>query len=554
MAERLVDVGTTKQLFIDDLVVGSVEGVQRQLHRPVRHAENPVLQADRPWEVGGNGIYGFGGTVFYDEEDSLFKMWYRTSGQELPVEVQSRNVFGASPSPSLREPEGTYKSCYAVSEDGVHWEKPDLGQFEFNGSTSNNILPPSKDGMEFVRRPNLIKDYDEPDPNRRYKMLYMDLVGERWGLSKGYSPDGIEWDMNVGRRAFFERPIITNGVLFGWDPNHERYVHLHSTFEYIPADVDGRTVRAQSSIMRSASRDFIDWGDTRAAITRDRDAPPRWDFGHVGVLAGVMYTMGLYVGFADTCFTHWVEDVPEELWTGTYNHEHGVHKTELVISRDGVEWTRAAPYWEFMRPGLWGTWDDVLVGLTTPLVYNDEVLVYYTGRDLPCASQTGTHPQRPLLEQVVDGVQQHGYAIGLAKMRLDGFASMDGYDSGATLTTAPLRFDGDRLQVNVRAPERGFGEESTGGQPHGQMRVEVLDDSGRAIEGFTGDDSDAFAGDELRHVAAWNGSPDLSRLAGSPVRLRFHLKNAALYSFQFVDDRPRPDVVNLLSPGARGRP
>ncbi len=554
MAEGPKDVGTTKQLFIDDRVVDSLDGVERQFHRPARQADNPVLQADRPWEVGGNGIYGFGGTVFYDEEDRLFKMWYRTSGQDLPVEESGGSVFSASPTPGLKEPEGTYKSCYAVSEDGVTWDKPDLGLFEFEGSTSNNILPPSKDGMQFIRRPNLIKDYDEPDPNRRYKMLYMDLIGERWGLSKGYSPDGINWDMNVGRRAFFERPIITNGVLFGWDPNHERYVHLHSTFGRIPADVDGRDVRTQPSIMRSTSRDFIAWGDTRVAITRDDDAPPAWDFGHVGVLAAALYTEDLYVGFADTCFTHWVEDVSQELWSGTYNHEHGVHKTELVVSRDGIEWTRAAPYWEFMRPGLWGTWDDVLVGLTTPLVYDDEMLIYYTGRDLPCASQTGTHPQRPLLEQVVDGVQQHGYAIGLAKMRLDGFVSMDGYEPEGTLTTTPLRHEGDRLQVNARAPQRSFGGEGTPESPYGELRVEVLDEGGRAVEGFTAADSDGFTGDELRHVATWNGSPDLGRMAGSPIRLRFHLKNAALYSFQLVDDRPRPDSVNLLSPGARGRP
>lgn len=38
--------------------------------------------------------------------------------------------------------------------------------------------------------------------------------------------------------------------------------------------------------------------------------------------------------------------------------------------------------------------------------------------------------------------------------------------------------------------------------------------------------------DNLSHTVTWNGDPDLSRLKGQPVYLRFQLKNADLYSFQ----------------------
>ena len=83
MQPRPVDVGARKQLFLDDYVIDSMQEAQRQLHRPVRYAGNPVIQADRPWETGG-GTYLFGGTVLYDEEDRIFKMWYRSSA---PLEV-----------------------------------------------------------------------------------------------------------------------------------------------------------------------------------------------------------------------------------------------------------------------------------------------------------------------------------------------------------------------------------------------------------------------------------------------------------------------------------
>ena len=75
------NISSRKQLFLDDYMIEKVENVQRQLHRPVRYAANPILLADKAWErgPGANGIYLFGGTVLFDEEDQIFKMWYRNS-------------------------------------------------------------------------------------------------------------------------------------------------------------------------------------------------------------------------------------------------------------------------------------------------------------------------------------------------------------------------------------------------------------------------------------------------------------------------------------------
>ena len=179
MGSPALDIGSTKQLFIDDLVVAASSNVQRQPHRPVRHGP-PVLEADRPWETDGGGVYMYGGSVLFDSEERVFKMWYRASG---PISREHGAKGGEDP--------GGYRACYAVSEDGLEWHKPDLGAAEFGGDTRNNLLPPSADGMQFIRRPNLVKDYDDPAPARRYKMVYMDYVDGAWGLSKAYSPDGI---------------------------------------------------------------------------------------------------------------------------------------------------------------------------------------------------------------------------------------------------------------------------------------------------------------------------------------------------------------------------
>ena len=436
-------IGARRQLFVDDHIVDRVDNVRRQLHRPVRYDGNPLVEADQPWEQGGNGVSLLGGTVLYDEEDRLFKMWYRNS-----------RVARASSSEGFVEPERRgYTSCYAVSEDGLTWEKPVIGQTKFDGSVQNNILPPAIDGKAFIRRPNLIKDYDEPDPDRRYKMAYMDEVDGRWVLSKAYSADGINWRMNVGQPTYFERPVIPNGILFGWDPRVERYVLLHRKTTKVRADVDGRLVRQDTALVRSVSRDFGDWGETEEIPLRRETDPPSWEPSHLSVLAAALYTDDLYVGFLDTATTHCVEDVPAEMWETVYRHEHAEHRNELVVSRDGLHWTRVAPHWEFLRPGLWGTWDDRIVGPVKPIILGEEILIYYTGRNLPCGAQLPEHPQSGILNRIIDG-RRMGYAIGLARMRLDGFASMDGHEPGGTLTTKSLVFKGDRLYVNARAPER----------------------------------------------------------------------------------------------------
>ena len=78
MADQ-IRIGSTRQLFIDDYLIESMSDVELQFHRPTRHIDNPVIQPDKTWEQAGGGVYLFGGTVLFDEEEDIFKMWYRTS-------------------------------------------------------------------------------------------------------------------------------------------------------------------------------------------------------------------------------------------------------------------------------------------------------------------------------------------------------------------------------------------------------------------------------------------------------------------------------------------
>jgi hypothetical protein len=110
-------------------------------------------------------------------------------------------------------------------------------------------------------------------------------------------------------------------------------------------------------------------------------------------------------------------------------------------------------------------------------------------------------------------------SIGLATWPLDRFASVDGPADGGSLTTVPIRFTGRRMVVNARV------------QPAGRLEAELLDGVGRPLKDWGR--SDPFSGDSLRHTMTFEERSDLSALTGRTIRIRFHLKNASLFSFGF---------------------
>ena len=86
-----------------------------------------------------------------------------------------------------------------------------------------------------------------------------------------------------------------------------------------------------------------------------------------------------------------------------------------------------------------------------------------------------------------------------------------------------VHLHGQGLEINYRTGAPGF------------VRVEIQDAAGKPIPGFTLDDCPEIIGDEIARMVAWKAGPDVSRLAGQPVRLRFVMKDADLYSIRGGD-------------------
>jgi hypothetical protein len=107
-------------------------------------------------------------------------------------------------------------------------------------------------------------------------------------------------------------------------------------------------------------------------------------------------------------------------------------------------------------------------------------------------------------------------------LRLDGFASLHAGYLGGEMVTRPLTFTGNKLTLN-------FSTSAAGG-----VKVELQDIDGKALPGFALEDCQQQIGNELDRVVSWKGSGDVSSLAGKPVRLRFVLKDADVFAFQFA--------------------
>ena len=207
-------------------------------------------------------------------------------------------------------------------------------------------------------------------------------------------------------------------------------------------------------------------------------------------------------------YWHWLDWEEEGLGPATID-------VQLAVSRDAEHFDRIGGRRAFIGLGPEGRFDSRFIwAMPNPIRMGDELWIYYVASN---RDHLKSHKLDPAAEKDMSG-------IGRAVLRLDGFVSADGDYNGGQFTTPPLTFKGDRLELNVDA---------AGG---GSVQVEVLDQNGEAIEGFSLRESLPITRNSVRIPVSWANDPNLGALAGSAVRLRFHMTNASLYAFQFKGD------------------
>jgi hypothetical protein len=180
----------------------------------------------------------------------------------------------------------------------------------------------------------------------------------------------------------------------------------------------------------------------------------------------------------------------------------GCNDGVFVTSRDGLRWDRT--FMEaFLRPGLdRDNWTSRSINISRGIF------------------QTGPTEMSIYWDEHCDHGRQEMH-VRRGTLRLDGFASVSAPYAGGEMVTKPLVFAGGPLVLNYSTSAAG------------SVRVEIQDAAGTPIPGFTLDEFPERYGDEIEGMMEWTGGADVRSLTGRPVRLRFVLKDADVYAFQF---------------------
>ena len=494
-----------RRLFLDDRNIREKNNLILRFHQADKFEGNPVFVPDLPWE---RSLGHSSGTVLYEE--GRFRFWYQV--YTMP-----------------EGPAGTFHIAYAESNDGIEWRKPELGLVEYAGSTKNNLL------LLNAGWGNLFIDQHDPDPSRRYKMMYLGAVKKKkpgvlkgwmgmpgyWGWCAAYSPDGFHWEVEP------ENPVFTfckdGGIVFGWDESIDRYTaylmplerytlsHMEDpvTFESLADEPMRQHPRIRLNGYTTSS-DFIHWEPVKTVLYPDANDPPAMEFYPMAVS---LY-QDWYISLIYSLYCTTAEDLPRK---------QGLMDVQIAVSRDGVEWKRLGGHQPFIPRGPRGSFDAGMVGPNLGLNEKDGKLwLYYN-------AWTGEHKETKAYRRAQDpGLWEMGRlasAVGLAFLRQDGFMSLEAGEDEGSFTTTPEDLEGKDLIIN--------GETFCDG---GYIGVEVVrkGESVSTVPGFTMSDSDSFRGDSVRHVMTWKGE-GLSRINLTGCSLGFTMRNAGLYSYSLVD-------------------
>ena len=377
-------------------------------------------------------------------------------------------------------------TCTAESSDGIHWTKPNLGLFEVHGTRENNVVlanaaPFNHNFSPFIdTRPGVAED-------QRYKALAGS--GES-GLVAFVSADGLHW------KKLQEKAVLTGGAfdsqnLAFWSEAESCYVCYFRTF-----------VNNIRWVARSTSKDFIDWTPLAQMEFHRPTGPAPAEHLYTNQTGAYFRAPHIYVATAARFMPD--RQVLTEAQAKAIDVDPDYFKDisdgVLLTTRGGNVYDRT--FMEgFLRPGIgWKNW----VSRTNYPALN----VVQTGRE-------------EMSLYVQNDYAQKTACLRRFSMRLDGFASVRASYDGGEMLTKPFTFTGKRLSLN-------FATSAAGG-----IRVEIQDAQGKPIPGYTLKDADEVIGNEIDRSVLWHGKNDASPLAGKPIRLRFVMKDADVYSLKF---------------------
>ncbi len=457
-------------LFLDALEIGQTRGACLVLNQMEKHPTNPILS---PGPLGSR------------DDRHVFSGRFRRHG---PVHVLYYS-FQSWDDADWRS------NGIAISRDGIRWERVDR--------LPADLPPPSDAGSNNPLDRGYYDNPDTSDPAKRY--FRIDTFGPGWVKGSKrirYSPDGKQWTDGP-------EISVTNAVYEGATLNL-----------FDPLDLPERRFKIYGRVFSVNSRscgvmwsgDLLHWEGAEHFL--DPDDPYGKPPGQtsIGPMRGQVFLDACAGKGEDQIYSCQVR-IEEGLYVGIYwpcTFEHR-YEGALIVSRDGLNFTRVKNGERTLPVGTAGAWDSGIIKLSWPQRDGDVLRAYYGGS----AWHHGVEPYRP------------AWHVGLATLRANGWTYFTPAPETheATVTTIPIAAPAGaarQLAVNVE-----------GAAGRNAFAVEVLDAAtGQPLRGFTAGDCLPVK-DGVAAPVRWKGGGALP--VGKTLRVRFHLhgKNVRLYSFGF---------------------
>ncbi len=418
----------------------------------------PILEADRPWEQGADP-----GWVQVMEDEGRYRMWYGIGTEGEPDAI-----------------------CYAESEDGLAWTKPELGLFEVGGSSANNVVWQGRGAVHF----SVFKDPTAP-PEARYRCwtfkgwfegepdqeldgeegmrrlkaqnasepsedaLPVKLRGTMYGMN---SPDGLRWT------------AIKEPILEGWHDTHDICTYDEGREKYV--GYFRGFYAGRRAIAYAETDDFEHWPAPEVIHHQLIQDPP----------GDSLYS---------NCYTRY-PDVPgvHLMFPAVYHQDDDSVDGQLAVSMDGRNWTRHT-HRAIVERGLPEERD-------AARVYPEPALLRFRSDGkfrLPLRCSPRFHDQGPGSELAAGG----GY-VGWAEWEEDRLAGIHAASEGAFMVTRPLEL-GERMLANFRTSHDGW------------VRFELTDriawptEPWPGLEGYRFEDMVPLTGDRTHCPIAWGERP-----------------------------------------------
>lgn len=521
-------------LFLDTFNVESRSNVEISIKQPDYRGK--VFTYDRPWE-GNISQY-----VSLFKDGNIFSMYYRGFAQNTPA---PRNAT----------------TCYAVSNDGINWTRPNLGLFNWEGASNTNIVRVSPNEHEAHNFSPFLDSNPAAAANAKYKAVARFRYPDRTDvLNVWRSGDGKNWSLYPSGNPVFgigEGGYDSHNLAF-WDDEIGKYrIYFR------------KIVNNRRDISTSISTDFVTW-DKPSTDLKYTDSEAKVSLYTNGV---VKYPRAkkLYVGFPVR-----FEPYPDRRLTGTIQitsgnvvgvgtkfleelasfaeiyiinasgqrikfttrsfDQPGVTNTAMKVTPNNINIPAGTAYYVTSQSGgttnafFMSSRDGVTFTRTsTPIIpgdsrydrdtYAENGLLFLASEPdkMSVYATKGGFSKFPLLARNTPK-ELHRYSY-----RLDGFGSLIAANGQqGQFTTKLFKLENDLISLNARTNATG-----------GFVTVEILNPSNVVIPGFAASDFNSFSGDNVEYRMRW--ARQLSELKNTNIKLRFTVRSAEVFAISFFN-------------------